>query len=199
MAYIGKIYGAIRQAYLSLVDDDSSEYPRTQATYNGKASSVVRMSPYGLCTSPPEGSLCVLLSSQNQESVKFALIDDMPRRFRDLKEGEVVLYNYMSGSYAYFKESGDIEVVCKNNADITVDGDLTANIAGELKASAGSSAEIEAPTITLTGDVVVTGTISGPGGSPLNADNDITIGSIQLGTHVHGGVQTGSGTSGGPQ
>lgn len=132
-----KAFKMIKQAFITLVTDDASEYPQAQVGYEGKASYVTRMSPYGLCTNPPNGSLAVLMSVSGQESVKYALIDDMVNRFKNLKEGEVALFNYMSGTYVHFKENGDMDVNVENNETVNVKGDSTVNIEGSLSETIG--------------------------------------------------------------
>ena len=49
---------------------------------------------------------------------------------------------------------------------------------------------ITTPTATINGDLHVTGKIT--------ADNDVQTGNIKLGTHKHGGVQSGGSSTGGP-
>lgn len=60
-----------------------------------------------------------------------------------------------------------------------------------LTASVGGTASVSAPTINLTGNVNVVGNLVVTGTLTNNAKN---VGS----THTHGGVQTGSGTTGAP-
>ena len=71
---------------------------------------------------------------------------------------------------------------------------------------------ITAPTVTVNGDMLIngsvtwTGTAQGLGGGAaqfgaggISSDGDIVSGSISTQTHVHGGVTTGGGSTGGPQ
>lgn len=56
--------------------------------------------------------------------------------------------------------------------------------------------EVKAPTVAITGDLEVTGTIHTP--STITGDTDVVGGGKSLKTHTHGGVQTGGGNTGAP-
>lgn len=105
----------IKQAYVSLTTDDSEAYPSTQVTSNEMASDAVRLSPYGLDSNPPADSFCLLLSSQAQEAVKFAIISDMMNRKKNLAPGEVALYNTVTQATIRLAESGNI--IISNQAE----------------------------------------------------------------------------------
>jgi phage gp45-like len=128
---ISKLTQMIKQAYVSLTSDDSSAYPVTQATYCDKATDVVRLSPYGLDSNPPSESFCLLLSSQAQEAVKFALISDMMNRKKNLKEGEVALNNTLTGSFVFLDADGNIVVSAPADISIAVDGQIQFAGSGE--------------------------------------------------------------------
>lgn len=79
---------------------------------------------------------------------------------------------------------------------------------GKLTANANGGTEITSPTIVLNGNVTINGNLSqgmgSSGGSatingPVTVKNDVTAAGISLKNHKHGGVQTGSGTTGGAQ
>ncbi len=60
----------------------------------------------------------------------------------------------------------------------------------------GTTASITAPTIDLNGNVSIGGTATFSG--TITATGEITSGTIPLSTHIHSGVTTGSGDTGGP-
>lgn len=60
----------------------------------------------------------------------------------------------------------------------------------EVKVVNPSAMTLEAPTVTVDGDLVVTGSVTATGNVEGNGHS--------LSTHVHGGVQTGGGSTGGP-
>lgn len=79
--------------------------------------------------------------------------------------------------------SGDIDMVCAN-----------------WKVIASGGATIQAPQINLVGNLSNSG-----GGSPasmasgMTTPQDVVAGGISLNSHTHSGVQTGNGSTGGPQ
>lgn len=84
---------------------------------------------------------------------------------------------------------------------------ITVKTPGKLTASADGGTEITSPTIVLNGNVTINGNLSqgmgDSGGSatmlgPVTVTNDVKAGGKSLMTHTHGGVQTGSGNTGGP-
>lgn len=84
---------------------------------------------------------------------------------------------------------------------------ITVKTPGKLTANADGGTEITSPTIVLNGNVTINGNLSqgmgASGGSatmhgPVTVINDVTAGGKSLMTHTHGGVQTGSGNTGGP-
>lgn len=94
-------------------------------------------------------------------------------------------------------------------------GKLTVNSVGSVEITAATEIKITAPVITVTGNLLVSGSISAGGGTMtmeggnINVDGDltaqgsltaseVTAGTVSLTTHVHSGVTTGGGTSGPP-
>lgn len=201
----------IKQAVISLVTDDSHDYPRGQADYNGKTTEFLRYSPYGLESNPPKGIWVLLLDSQGQESTKIGLSADYLNRIKNKKSGEVRLRNTITGSNILLKEDGNIEIDCKNNltatvagnANInvagnvaeTVGGNVTANVTGNVNATAVGNIDFTAPNITLNGNIILNGSVSGTGGStPIVATNGI-IGPASGPVVTNNGI---SGPSSGP-
>lgn len=91
-------------------------------------------------------------------------------------------------------------------------GKLTINSVGSVEIQAATEVKITAPVITVTGNLLVSGSISAGGGTmtleggninvdgSLTADqinaSEVTAGGVALTTHKHTGVTTGGGTSG---
>lgn len=79
-----------------------------------------------------------------------------------------------------------------------------------LVANASTSVTITTPTFTVNGNSELRGTLSQTGGGAatisgtldvtgnIKSNADVKAGSISLNSHVHGGVQPGSGSTGGP-
>lgn len=104
--------------------------------------------------------------------------------------------------------NGNTNVNVTGNTAITTSGTTSVQSNGDITVSSDSSITSTAPSITLNGDVAINGPITqGAGGSgssssligPLNVTNDVTASGISLISHTHGGVQTGSGSTGAPQ
>lgn len=126
---LAKISQIIKQAYVSLTTDDSEAYPLAQVTSNEMASDAVRLSPYGLDSNPPAESFCLLLSSQAQEAVKFAIISDMMNRKKSLAQGEVALYNTLTHAIVKLSASGNI-LICNDSESLA---GLLADLITEIK------------------------------------------------------------------
>lgn len=98
---------------------------------------------------------------------------------------------------------GDVAVTCTGKADVTAEG--------AAKMESKASLTLAAPTIALKGALSMQ---SYEGGGPTTAeidgpltvrrggvdvpDNDVKAGGVSLKNHLHGGVDTGGGTSGPP-
>lgn len=206
------VQSLIRGSSVSVVGKDDLDYPIVQATYFGRASDTYVLNPYGLCTNPPKGSMGITFLIGACEENKRTLFNLEPKRFKNLKEGEVVLFNYLSKSYVWLKENGDIEIEAKNNAIINVSGDADITVGGALTATVTGNTTITTPLLTVNGNFQLNGTFTGDSGGGTNtftgdidiigsvdATTDVTTGSISLNSHTHGGVQIGGGSTGGPQ
>ncbi|SSG07753.1 putative bacteriophage protein [Klebsiella pneumoniae] len=84
--------------------------------------------------------------------------------------------------------------------EVAAGGDITATTAG--------SATINAPEIVLNGNVTINGNLSQGMGErggtatmhgPVTVTNDVTAGGKSLMTHMHGGVEHGNDSTGGPE
>jgi len=106
----------IKQGFVSLTNSDGTTYPTTQVSYNQTASNVVRLSVYGVCSNPPKDSHVLLLNSNASESAKFGIINDLLNRKKELKEGEVALYNTKTESIILLKSDGTVGVKNGNSS-----------------------------------------------------------------------------------
>jgi phage baseplate assembly protein V len=131
-----------------------------------------------------------------------------PGKFRKVFEDGTIL--------EYDKSTHKFSGTIKGDVDIIADGDASISTDGNLSATAAIKATITAPSVEITGNVSITGNLTfggtlagGAGGSlgfdgstltvpSVHASADVKAGAIDLKTHVHSGVQTGSGSSGPP-
>lgn len=169
-----KILQLIRQAFSKAPGKDDTPYPTGTCKYNGKEATFIRLLPYGLSSLEPAGTFILLANSQGQEAVKFGIPSAMTNRLKNLSEGEVALYNSVTGVYILIRADDSIEI----NSDTMIDGNVSIN--GNLNVSG---------TLSVTGAATM---------STITCDA-ITINGLSFGSHVHGGVDTGTGTSDGPQ
>ena len=123
----------IKKAAVSLLIGDDSSYPRTQVTYNGVTTDAYRMSPYGLSSHPPVGSLAVLLSPDGRRDDPVALIADPLNRFKNLEEGEVEIGNDLTRTSIKFRKDKGLVLT------VSPDGDLVVTVAGGNAAIASST------------------------------------------------------------
>lgn len=165
--------------------------------------------PYGFTSEPlddaqPE-AFAAFFGGDRSHGIVFCVAD---RRFRlkCLKPGEVALYD----------DVGQKIHLTRDGIEVETPGWLRATVSGAATIKA-ASVQIDSPSTTITGDVkiekslAVVGQITGTGGlavsggagatvdGTMKTTGDVVAGGISLQTHVHSGVQGGSGTTGGPQ
>jgi len=125
-------------------------------------------------------------------------------RMHDLSDGFAILgARNQTRTLSPVVNSGGMQL--RNDAGTSV-VELTAShigvtTAGTVDVAAASSATIAAPTISLTGAVTVTGPLTVTGATTaaaLVATSVALTGGLNFATHHHTGVQTGSGSTGGP-
>lgn len=126
---------------------DNLPFRKARVKGLGKESTAYIVYPYGLTANAPEGALCVSWQVSGQESDRAAIADFPQARPKNLKPGEVVVSNYVTGSEVRFSENGDIDITSASNINIIATTALT----------------ITAPDVIIAGAVEVTGTITNNG------------------------------------
>lgn len=177
---VQRIKSAFKSARVTATDDTVDLRGGTLA-YQGASRTGTLWTPYGLCHNPPVGSVALVWAQNGQDSNLIGIADaPATRTLRSLKSGEVGLANYLTGSYALFKENGDLEIdavnanveITANNVNVTLTGSATFTIGGCTITMSASGISVSGGTVTADG--------------------------IDLKTHTHSGVQTGGGSTGGP-
>lgn len=181
-----KLLQKIKQAFSCCPGNDNTDYPTGQCSYNKKTANFVRLLPYGLSSLEPEGYFVLVINSQGQEAVKFGIPSAMQQRLSGLKEGEVAIYNSKTQTYVILLEDGTFKINCSG----LIDGDV--EITGDVQIDGN---------LNVDGNVTIGGTLGVTGATTMTTVtcSSISVNGIDFGTHVHGGVQSGSDTSGGPQ
>ncbi len=203
---MGWVKNKIRQAVINLLTDDSEAFPLVQVSNNGKTYNAVRLNPYGISSQPPsDGMGLVLVPEYGGEQTKYIFCDDPKRRFKGLKEFEVVVGNYKTRARIKFLENGDVDL------DIP-SGNLIANVSGSVTITAGKDSSMTCPNFTFNSHVLINGNLawsgngSGVGGAPAeitgginNTGGDIVSNGISLEQHLTTDVVSGGDLSGPPQ
>lgn len=115
---------------------------------------------------------------------------------------------------------GDDTVSINGSCSVTIGGDCSVTIGGSCSITVSGSCRLSAPNVTIdspattvTGNMTIAGTLSQGsegggaatfGGSvtaqgTITSNSDVTSNGISLTSHIHGGVEGGSGTTSGPQ
>ncbi len=105
---------------------------------------------------------------------------------------------HKSGSLMKFTNDGKVAVTSHSDLNVTVGGNLNANVTGNVSARVSGSVSanvtgnvnVTAPTLALTGNLTVSGTIV--------AQGEVTGNGKHLSTHTHSGVTSGSSNTGPP-
>lgn len=200
----GAIKRLIRVGRISLgAQGDASPMPVQQVSYLGKTGDAFMAFPYGLHANVPPAYLALLFAQDGKPEARLAYPMSPKQRPLALPEGEFVVYNPVTKTEVRFLANGDLAVTTKtgqsifiNALDMTltllgnflanVTGNLTANATGAVVIAAQGNATVSSPqTITLGGNVVVTGTL--------------TVNGVEVGAHVHDENGSGGGTTDPPK
>lgn len=154
------IRNLIRRGVVSRKTEDLGQFSIAQLKWGSdKVGNVEVLQPYGLSSYAPVGSLGLIFNVMGHEENRAAIINDPKKRFKNLKEGEVALGNFLTKSVIKFLESGDIEITGKANQNITIIGDSNLTVGGNT-------------TITTTGNITINTT--GNNSIITNGDTSIT-------------------------
>lgn len=179
---IQMIQRLIKRARQTSIAKDSGDYMTAQVKFLGQPKDIKVNSPYGIYSSPPKTSEALVFSARNNSDDLHGIFNDYKGRIKGLKEGEVAVYNTLTGATIHEKADGSILILSKSKVDVEAP-EINAT-ADTISATATATATIVAPTINLTGNVTITGVC--------------TVNGIVFDTHKHLGVTTGLGTSGTP-
>lgn len=174
-----KVYNSItlKRCVVESVND-VNDIPTIQIKYLKEVVKIVqKLGLYGICGNPPKGSSGILFPILGSDSNLVCLADDIKNRFRDLKEGEVVIGNYLTKSFIKFKEDGGVEIHAKYITQVAEDGKIS------LRAT---STSIDNP-VTIDNNLTVSKTVT--------ATEDVIGGGKSLKSHTHISATPGDPTS----
>lgn len=163
------------------LSDDSTGLQGLQAEFltDEVRGPLERFGEYGWSSRPPRGSEVVaLFFNGNRDHGVVVAVEDRAGRPTDLAEGESCAYNG-HGVRIYLRADGSIEITAAGGVDV------------------------DAPSLRLSGNLVVDGTIDAAGsiasaGSVSDAAGPLEEIRERYNLHTHAGVETGSGTSAQP-
>lgn len=174
----------VGRAVVSLVNDAlKMQGVQVQLLADEVRDNVERFQNYGFTSHPhPEAEAIVVSIGGNRNHAVVIAVDDRRYRLKGLAAGEVALYT----------DEGD-KIVLKRG--------------GIIEVTAATKTRIVAPLVEMTGELNVTGKITGLGGMAISGGAGSTFGGgtlthdgVNIGkTHVHGGVTVGGANTGVPQ
>lgn len=163
---------------VQLVDDTGEVQTAQVQTHDGVTRAAVEvLQPFGLATRPPgDGATAVLLAIGGDAANQVALPLGCPGvRFGGLEAGESVLYG-ADGSRVAIRSGGVVEI------------------------HAASTVIVACPTVEITGNVSIAGTLTVAGDIFDENGTHGSVGALRTAydDHVHGDVQNGGGTTAPP-
>lgn len=191
----------LARSVVRLIDDAKAlQTLQVEALAGETRDRVERFQQYGFTAHPLAGAEAILLSlGGNRDHAVAIAVDDRRHRKNGLAPGEVALYTD-EGDFIHFKRGRLIDVVAGTKVKVT---------APDVEVVASTKVAITSPLTDVTGNLTVSGLITGAGGLAISGGSgaqisgdvtvsggDVSADGIGLKTHVHGGVQTGAGTTG---
>lgn len=128
----------LRWGRITKSGDDTGQFPIQQTEYLGKAADAVIVLPYGFHANIPADALAMLFAIQGNPDNRAALPLSVKQR-PQLAEGEVAFFHPETGSVVVWKADGSLEIETLQSVTIT------------------------APTVTINGNLVVSGTMTNAG------------------------------------
>lgn len=164
-------------------DDTKAGAPLANISSLGGTNMAVIVQPYGLTSMPPNGVYAVELPINGETANKVIIPIDLAGRTKNLKQGEVVLENTVTGCFIIQDFNGDISIVAPTQNINIMAANQVRVTAAEVIANA-TTVTVNATTVNIVADVNITG------GFTVNGKNVSD-------THTHSGVTPGVGNTGG--
>lgn len=169
-----------KSATQTLVPNDSGIRQITQMKFMGQTQDVKQVIPYGLVSSSPINSEWLIFSRRANPDDKVGIANDYKGRFKGtpttnlfnsgigLKPGESALYNQVTGCYIFLDADKNINVIGKNDLNITIDANENVSIGGNSTVNiAGDRA--------ITIDGIRTTLVKGDSGETIEGNEERTI------------------------
>lgn len=169
MDHIFDMRGMIRLGVVQSVNDMGGVQTVTVKTEDGFVrSDITVLQPFGLASSPPvDGAVALLLAVGGDPGHYVALpLGNPAKRFGAQAPGETAIYQH-AGARVHVRADGTVEV----------------HAASQVLIKATATVVIDAPTVSMTGDLNVTGNVSDGHGSLARLRGNYDA-------HKHGGGPT---------
>jgi len=114
MNILNMIKNLVKKSIQTLSVDDTGNYQTAQVSFLGQTHTVKQLIPYGLYSNSPISSEWIILSLRANPNDKVGIANDYSNRPKNLKEGEVVLYNIKTNTSIKLDSNGDILLNAKN-------------------------------------------------------------------------------------
>lgn len=178
----------------AIVEDDGGNagpQPWQQVRVLGQSGRSVAVYPYGFHAVAPAGSRA-LVGLVGGEAGNRAHVATSPDDRPALKSGEVSVFHPATGSSVIFREDGSVEVdavadlraTVAGNASIIAQANAVLQALGSVFVSSGGAAQIIAPTVTVTGNLVVGGTLQVAGAATFSGTITDSLG-VEHTAHLH--------------
>ena len=138
----------LRWARITKPGTDADQFAVQQMEYLGKTGNGVIVFPYGLHGNVPDDALALMFAVQGDPENR-AAIAWTPQIRPTLKAGEVAFYHPPTETQLLFDESGNVTLTTVTGGSVTV--------------NAATDVTINAPTLTINGDIVINGTMTNNG------------------------------------
>ena len=107
---------------------DGETFQEAKCQFFGKTQTLKVINPYGLASRLPDDSFGIAFSPNGYDGDVFVIGARPDLRRLDLKEGEIVVGNFVSGATIRFRETGEIVIVPGDNTgQVRIVGNLQVN------------------------------------------------------------------------
>lgn len=154
-------------------DEESNVIQQLQVKLYDAIKKCGKLGQYGLYSNAPSGSFVIIMQVNGQEEVLFGIEDDVNNRPRNLKEGEVMLYNTLTKNYIYFSADGKTQAYAKTDLDIKVEG-VTNITASQVVLNSPTKIVGGLTVDTITAESIATGSCEVDDGATGTFANSVT-------------------------
>lgn len=178
---------------VSLDDSGAIQKLVLDALKDERRSNVDRFQEFGFSSNPPAGAEVIMLSLGGSRSHNVAIASEhRESRPKNLSPGEAMIYNE-AGDYVKLKADGTIEIKCSTK--VRIDSPLV-----EMTGNLSVTGSISGASAVITGAVVAGSVAAATVTGGTVSDGSGSVGSLRTAynSHTHGGVTTGGGSTGGP-